>query len=229
MSEGRLEAVIWDMDGVIADTAEFHYLAWKDVFAGKGVDLTRESFMRLFGQRPDTIVEAIMGDNVPPAEFNAINTAKQADFRRRAAGHIQALPGAVELIKSIHEHEVRQAIASSAPPENIEVVTGGLGIKGCFQAIAYGYEVPEGKPSPQIFLLAAQKLGVKPSDCVVFEDAIAGVDGAKRAGMKCVAVTNSHPGGRLKKADLIVATLEAVTITDLAGLFHSGRGKKNKE
>jgi beta-phosphoglucomutase family hydrolase len=227
MSKSRLEAVIWDMDGVIADTAEFHYLAWKDTLARKGVDLTREAFMHLFGQRPDTIVKAIMGD-VPQSEFEAINTAKQADFRRRAAGRIQALPGAVELMKALYEHGIRQAIASSAPPENIEVVVSGLGIKECFQAIAYGWEVAEGKPSPQIYLLAAQRLGVNPANCVVFEDAIAGVEGAKRAGMKCVAVTNSHPGSKLKKADLIVNTLEDVKISDLDVLFNPVGKHKNK-
>lgn len=228
MSNARLEAVIWDMDGVIADTAEYHYLAWKDTLAPKGVDLTRKAFMRLFGQRPDTIVKETLGDNVPPAEFNAIDTAKQANFRRRVADNLRPLPGAIALIKSLHERGIKQAIASSAPPENIEVVLQGLDIASYFQAIVCGYEVPEGKPSPQIFLLAARKLGVKPAGCVVLEDAIAGVDGAKRAGMKCVAVTNSHPGSRLQKADLIVATLEAISFTDLAGLFRSSRKYKNK-
>jgi HAD superfamily hydrolase (TIGR01509 family) len=217
MFKDKLEAVIWDMDGVIADTAEYHYMAWKDTLARKGVDLTREHFMRLFGQRPDTIVKEIMGDNVPPAEFNAINTAKQADFRRRATGRIRSLPG---------KHSIKQAIASSAPPENIEVVIRGLNIESCFQAIAFGYEVPEGKPSPQIFLLAAKKLGAKPANCIVFEDAIAGVEGAKSAGMKCVAVTNSHPGSKLKKADLVVETLNGVSIDVLTALFRKSPTKK---
>ena len=226
MSKDKLEAVIWDMDGVIADTAEYHYLAWKDTLARKGVDLTREHFMRLFGQRPDTIVKDILGDNVPPAEFNAINTAKQADFRRRATGHIRPMSGSVELIKSLYAHGIKQAIASSAPPENIEVVIRGLSIEDCFQAIAFGYEVPEGKPSPQIFLLAAKKLGAKPANCIVFEDAIAGVDGAKSAGMKCVAVTNSHPGSKLKKADLVVETLNGVSIDVLTALFRQSPTEK---
>ena len=92
-------------------------------------------------------------------------------------------------------------------------------MENSFQAIAFGTEVAEGKPSPQIFQLAATKLSVKPADCVVIEDAIAGVAAAKRAGMKCVAVTNSHPGTRLKNADLIVDTLEKVDISVLSGLF----------
>ena len=111
------------------------------------------------------------------------------------------------------------AIASSAPMENIELIIRGLGINNYFQAIVWGREVTEGKPSPQGFLLAAQKLGVEPKDCIVFEDAIAGVAAAKSAGMKCLAVTTTHPEMKLKKADLIVDTLEAVDVAGLEGLF----------
>jgi beta-phosphoglucomutase-like phosphatase (HAD superfamily) len=118
---------------------------------------------------------------------------------------------------------VKSAIASSAPKENIEIIIRGLGIKDYFQAIAWGTEVAEGKPSPQIFLLAAKKLRVPAGNCAVIEDAIAGVAAAKRAGMKCVAVTNSHPRTSLKKADLIVETLEQVTIADLVSLFRPNK------
>jgi HAD superfamily hydrolase (TIGR01509 family) len=219
MSKSKLEAVIWDMDGVIADTVEPHFLAWREELAKKGVDYTREHFLRFFGQRNDAIIKDALGDNVSPEESDAINLAKQANFRRRAIGHIRPLPGAVELIKSLYMRDIKQAIASSAPAENIEVIIRSLGIKNCFQAIAYGSEVPESKPSPQIYLLAAKKLGVKPADCVVFEDAIAGVAGAKNGKMKCVAVTNSHPEEKLKKADLVVETLENLSIDDLNSLF----------
>ncbi len=219
MFKNKLEAVIWDMDGVIADTLEYHFLAWQEEFAKKGIDYTREHFLRFFGQRNDTIIKDALGDDVSSEEQTSINNAKQANFRRRVIGHIRPLPGAVELIKSLYMRDFKQAIASSATPENIEVITRSLGIKQCFQAVAYGNEVAEGKPSPQIYLLAAKKIGIKPNNCVVFEDAIAGVAGAKSAGMKCVAVTNSHPGEKLKQADLVVETLEKVGIDDLSALF----------
>jgi beta-phosphoglucomutase family hydrolase len=226
MSENHFEAALWDLDGVIADTEEFHYQAWRDVFAKKGVDFTMAEFMRHFGQRHDTIIRDTLGDSVTPAELIAINAEKQADYRRRVADHIQPLPGAIALIRSIQEHGIKQAIASSSPQENIVIILRGLGIENCFQAITWGTEVPEGKPSPQIYLLAARKLGIKPANCVVFEDALAGVDGAKRAGMKCVAVTNSHPESKLQKADLIVDTLEAVSVADLVALFRSSHKTK---
>ncbi len=219
MSDRRLEAVLWDLDGVIADTGDYHYRAWGDIFQEKGVTFTREDFMRHFGQRHDTIIRFALGDDISPEEFEAITERKQQEYRRLVAGNIKPLPGAVELIKSLNEHRIKTAIASSAPLDNIEIIIKGLGIEDCFQAIAWGTEVPEGKPSPQIFLLAAKKLGVEPGNCLVIEDAIAGVDAAREAGMKCIAVTNSHPISSLRKADLIVSTLEAIDIDDLHVLF----------
>jgi beta-phosphoglucomutase len=226
MSKGHLEAAIWDMDGVIADTVEYHFQVWKEEFAKKGINYTMGHFLRFFGQRNDTIIKDALGVNISPDELDTINTAKQANFRRRVAGHIHALPGAVELIRLLDEHNVKQAIASSSPPENIETITNSLDIACFFSAVVYGLEVPEGKPNPQIYLLAAQKLGVKPADCIVFEDAIAGVAGARRAGMKSVGVASSHPVAELKRADLVVASLKNVSFDDLTALFDRSRTKK---
>ncbi|OGN99969.1 MAG: hypothetical protein A2Y90_05720 [Chloroflexi bacterium RBG_13_52_12] len=221
MSESHLEAVLWDLDGVIADTADYHYQAWKDVFGERGVAFSKADFMPLFGRRHDAIIRFALGDSLSPQEFNALTDKKQAIYRSRVSQNVIPLPGAVKLIKSLNQQNIKTAIASSAVPENIDVIIRGMGIEDCFQAIAYGTEVAEGKPSPQIFLLAAKKLGVKPADCVVFEDAIAGVAAAKKAGMKCIAVTNSHPSHSLKNADLIIDSLEDVDIKVLKGLFQN--------
>jgi beta-phosphoglucomutase family hydrolase len=219
MTESLLGAVLWDLDGVIADTGAYHYRAWQDVFRKRGANFTEADFKRHFGQRNDTIIRSVLGGSLSPEELDVIADEKEASYRRRVAGNIRPLPGAVELIRSLQQNEIKIAIASSAPMENIRLIIRGLGIDDCFQTIVWGREVAEGKPSPQIFLLAAQKLGTEPRSCVVIEDAVAGVTAAKRAGMKCVAVTNSHPRNRLKEADLIVDTLEAVSIRDLFGLF----------
>ena len=107
------------------------------------------------------------------------------------------------------------AIIRTTLGENIQLILRGLVIEGLFQVIVSGREVSEGKPSPQGFLLAAERLNVEPGNCIVIEDAIAGVAAAKRAGMHCIAVTNTHPGESLAEADLIVDTLEEVTVGDL--------------
>ena len=219
MSKPKLEAVLWDMDGVIADTMQYHCGAWCDILATMGVTLTEEEFRPLFGQRHDNIIRYALGSKLTHEQIEALSDKKQALYRERVSKDIRPLPGAMELIKALNKNKIKIALASSATPENIDVIVDGLGIKKCFQAFVNGPEVAEGKPSPLIFQLAAKKLGAPPANCVVIEDAVAGVAGAKAGGMKCVAVTNSLPRAMLSKADLIVESLEDVNIKVLKGLF----------
>jgi len=220
MPKGKAKGVIWDMDGVIADTAPYHLQAWQKVFQKRDVNFTPDDFRRNFGQRNDTIIRNTLGEQISQREIDTIAQEKEATFRKLARQNIKPLPGAIKLIKSLSEHGFRLAIASSAPIENIQLVTQGLGINNYFQAIVTGRDVTEGKPSPQGFLLASQKLGVKPKNCIVIEDAIAGITACKRAGTHCIAVTNTHPRERLAEADLIVDTLETVSVNDLERLFN---------
>ncbi len=223
MPKSETMAVIWDMDGVIADTAPYHLQAWQKVFQKRGVDFTTEDFRHNFGQRNDTIIRNTLGESIPQDEVAAIAREKEKTFRKLARENIKPLPGAIKLMKSLSEQGVKIALASSAPMENIRLVTQSLGINNYFHTIVSGRDVDEGKPSPQGFLLAAEKLGVEPENCIVIEDAIAGVAAAKRAGAHCIAVTNTHPRESLREADLIVDTLEAVSVNDLDGLRHPSR------
>ena len=223
MPGSNTRAVIWDMDGVIADTAPYHFKAWQYVFQKRGVDFTESDFRRKFGQRNDTIIRATLGENISQNETDVIANDKEENYRQRVRQHIKPLPGAVELLRALKEHGFSAALASSAPVENIQLVTQGLGIGNSFQAIISGREVKDGKPSPQGFLLAAKKLGVEPKNCIVIEDAVAGVAAAKRAGMHCIAVTNTHPSKSLREADLIVSTLETVSVPDFEGLLNRSR------
>ena len=223
MPRRKAKAVIWDMDGVIADTALYHFKAWQEVFQRRGVNFTQDDFRRNFGQRNDTIIRNTLGEQISQSEIDAIAREKEKTFRQVIGQNIKPLPGAVKMLKSLREHGFKMALASSAPIENIRLVTRGLGIDDYFHSIVTGRDVAEGKPSPQGFLLAAQKLGVEPRDCIVIEDAIAGVAAAKRAGMKCIAVTNTHPRESLAEADLTVDTLEEVTVDDLEELLNPSR------
>ena len=219
MPTSTAKAVIWDMDGVIADTAPYHFKAWQEVFQKRGVTFTEKDFWRLFGQRNDSIIGKVLGKKVPQAEIETIANEKEESFRRRVRQNLKPFPGVVDLMKSLHMNGFRMALASSAPIENIELIIRGLGINDCFQSIVSGKDVILGKPDPQTFLLAAKKLGVKPKNCIVIEDAIAGVTAAKRAGMRCIAVANTNPKKNLVEADLIVDTLETVTVSNLDGLL----------
>jgi len=219
MSETGLQAVIWDMDGVIADTGDFHYQAWVKVFGKRGVSFKKEDFMRFFGRRHDTIIHFALGDDISPQEFDEVTAEKQQLYRELVRKNVIPLPGAVELVRALNAENVPIAIATSAPYPNIDVILDGLGIKDCFQAIASGLEVKESKPDPAVFLLAAKKLGVAPARCAVIEDAVAGVAAARSAGMKALAVTNSHPDESLRAADRVVDSLAGVTVDDLRALF----------
>ncbi len=219
MSKPHLEAVLWDMDGVIADTMQYHMSAWRDILQDMGITMTEEDFRPLFGQRHDRIIRHFLGDKMTHEEIEALSDRKQALYRQRVAKDIRAFPGVIDLMKALQKNGIKAALASSATKENVDVIVEGLGIAKFFQAFVNGPEVAEGKPSPLIFQLAAKKLGTQPADCVVIEDAIAGVAAAKTGGMKCIAVTNSLPRERLKDADLIVDSLEEVNIDILRGLF----------
>lgn len=219
MSENKLEAVLWDMDGVIADTGAYHLQAWQVVFSERGLNYSDEEFRRNFGQRNDTIIKKVTGGSLPQSEVEAIATKKEEVYRQKIARNIMPLPGAVKLMKSLKERGIKMAIASSAPLENVMLILRGLDIADYFQVIVWGREVTEGKPSPQVFLLAAKRLKVEPASCLVIEDAVAGVTAAKRAGMKCVAVTNTHPRAKLLEADLVVDNLRTVSVNKLTDLF----------
>lgn len=217
----EIAAVIWDMDGVLADTAPHHLLAWRETFAKRGINFTEADFMRGFGVRNDAIIKNVLGEQTTEAEIETIAREKEATFRRIIGKDIKSLPGALELLQALDERGIRMAIASSTTIENIRLIVGSLGIASYFKAVITGHDVTEGKPSPQVFLLAAQRLGAEPKNSIVFEDAVAGVKAAKSAGMYCVAVTNTHLQAKLKQADLIVDTLEMVTVEDLEKLLKS--------
>lgn len=217
---GNTRAVIWDMDGVIADTADFHMTAWQETFRKRGVEFTEEDFRHTFGQRNDITIRGVLGKDVSQEEIDRIGEEKEADYRQRIRQNIRLLPGVITLLKSLAGSGFRQAVASSAPLENVKQILTSLEIESYFGSVISEKDVSESKPSPQAFLLAAQRLGIKPVCCVVIEDAVAGVTAARRSGMRCIGVTNTHPRESLKKADLVVSSLEAVCVTVVEDLLN---------
>ena len=219
MPANKSIAVIWDMDGVIVDTALYHFRSWRYAFKKKGVNFTEADFQRKFGQRNDAIIRATIGREIAPDEIEEIAFEKEGYFRKNVRYHVKPLPGAVELIKALTKEGFKMAIASSAPVENIQLLLGSLGITDCFQQFVSGKEVTESKPSPQIYQMAARKLGAEPRNCIVFEDAITGVAGAKRAGMLCIAITTTNPRESLQEADLVIDSLAELTVSSLENLL----------
>ena len=198
-------AVLWDMDGTLIDSAEYHWLTWRDTLAGEGHTLTEEQFASWFGQRNDAILRRYLGD-VAAEDVRRIGEAKEEAYRAmlRERG-VEPLPGVREWLLRLRDAGWRQAVASSAPPANIEVILESLQVSDCFQALVSAEEVPHGKPAPDVFLLAAERVGVPPSRCVVVEDAPAGVEAGRRGGMRTIGIASMN---RTLHADIVVPSLD---------------------
>ena len=205
-------AVIWDLDGVIADTAPFHFLAWQRVARDRGITFTEIDFKQTFGKRNPEIIAEKFSLGLTSAEIETLSIHKEEIFRRIAKQSIKPFPGVLNLLLSLKSAMWKMALASSTPAENIRLIAGALGIAGLFDTVVSDKDVSRGKPDPEGFLLAASRLEVLPIDCVVIEDAVAGVRAAKAAGMKCIAVINTNPAEVLAEADKVVDSLEAVTV-----------------
>jgi beta-phosphoglucomutase len=213
-------AVLWDMDGVLVNTGELHYRSWKDAFAEVGTAFTHEQFTATFGMNNAGILETVYGEDLTPELYEQISTRKEVSFREMVKGNAELLPGADILLNNFTSLGIKQAIASSAPPENIDVLVGELKIGHYFDALVSGANMP-GKPDPSVFLHSARNLGVEADNCIVIEDAITGVEGARRAGMKCIAVTTTNPAEALAQADYVVESLHFVDEQMISSLFES--------
>ena len=200
----RPRAVLWDLDGTLADSGEFHWRSWQVALGAAGVEVTEEQFLASFGQRNDAILGDWLGPDADPARIREVGEAKEACYRELVeAEGISPLPGAAQWVRTLHDQGWRQAIASSAPRLNVEVMRRVLGFGSAIEALVGAEDVREGKPAPDVFLEAAHRLGVPPEACVVVEDAEAGIEAARRAGMRSVGVG----GGGVERADLVVASL----------------------
>ena len=209
------KTILCDMDGVIADSHSFHFAAWQETFAKRGIKFDREYFTTLFGARNDFIIRSVMGGALSEEEVRAMAQEKEENFRQKATRNLKPFPGAVMLLNTIKKGNFKLGLVSSAPKENIDLVLSKLNLERIFDCIVFGQEVSESKPSPQIYLLAAEKLEVLPSDCLAIEDSPLGVKSAKSAGMKCLAITNTHPWQKLREADKVVDSLERVDLITL--------------
>ena len=209
------KTVLWDMDGVIWDSYFFHFDAWQEVFTRRSVEFTEQDFNGLFGSRNDFLLGSVMGKQLPERSVRSMLREKEEAFRRRATGRIKPFPGALSLLAALKKGDFKLGLVSSAPTENIEFALSELHLAGVFDCVVSGQDVSESKPSPQAYLLAGEKLGTVPGECVVIEDSPQGVKAAKTAGMKCLAVANTHHQRELHEADTVVDSLEDVDLITL--------------
>ncbi len=222
----REKAVLWDLDGVIADTGDLHILTWRVMLNEMGMPFDERHFRRIFGMVNSEGIPLLLGRPVTPEEIARLSERKEALFRELLPGRLRPVPGAVEWIERLRGCGWRQAVASSAPRLNIEAMLGELGLSDAFDAVVCAEELPAGKPDPAVFLRAAEVLRVPPARCIVVEDAVVGIEAARRAGMKCIAVTTTHPATELAAADLVVETPAALPPDAFERLLAAAMGQQ---
>jgi len=202
---GMTGAVLWDLDGTLLDSEQYHWLSWRQTMAEFGHPITREEFLATFGLRNDEILPRWLGAAATLEEIDRVSREKESLYRKLLReGGVAPLAGAAEWVRRLQREGWLQAIASSAPRANVDVVLEVLGMASFFQTLVSAEDVTAGKPDPQVFLTAASRLNVAAQACIVVEDSPMGIEAARRAGMHSIGVSRN---GRLAAADLTVASL----------------------
>ncbi|HET9109560.1 MAG TPA: HAD family phosphatase [Ktedonobacterales bacterium] len=213
-------AALWDVDGVIIDSAEQHRQSWEALAREQGLPYSDEAFWAGFGMRNSDSIALMFGVR-DPERVAALGARKEAIYRDLLRREATALPGARELLAQLHAAGYRQALGSSAPVANIETIIRLLDIGPSLDGFVSGEHVAHGKPAPDIFLACAALVGATPERCVVFEDAPAGVAAARAGGMRCIGVRRAGqpdaPG--LEAADRVVDSLRDLTVSDIDHLL----------
>jgi beta-phosphoglucomutase len=215
--------VIFDMDGVLVDSYRAHWQSWHFMADELGKGLTEVQFVSTFGRTSREIIAEHWGaDSLTDEEIAEFDRRKEALYRELVDRDFPAMDGAIELIRALQGEGFRLAVGSSGPPENVALAVERLGAGQHFDTLVTGRDVTRGKPDPQVFLLAADRLGVAPQDCAVIEDAPVGIAAANVAGMASIALLSTgHTAESVQAARLIVHSLRELSPERIAGLIQS--------
>ena len=211
--------VIFDMDGVLADTGPIHYESWVKLAKQIRVKFSKKFFNITFGRQSISITRELVGPKINQEVVEKWANLKERYYREMVKDKLKPLPGALVLIKELHARNFKLAVGSSGPPENVDLLLSTLSIKDYFDVIITAAEVKNGKPAPDVFLIAAEKLNIKVDNCLVIEDAPVGITAARKAGMKVIALRTTHCNVELLDADMVVQDLSSVNINDILKLL----------
>lgn len=210
--------VIFDLDGVLVDTGWAHKQSWYDLAEKEGFSMSDEFFYSTFGMRNDQIIPMLLAA-VSSEGVDRLSKWKEQRYREIIAEKLTLPSGVGELLSDLKMCGFLLAVGSSAPKANLNLVLERVRITNYFDACVTGEEVVEGKPAPETFLKAAEKLGLPPDRCIVVEDAVQGVEAGRAAGMPVVAVTTTRDRANLSKADMIVDSLGELKAKDFTSLL----------
>lgn len=208
-----MKAIIFDMDGTMVDNMMVHHRAWQRQLRALGLEMTIEEVKEKIHGVNEEILARLFGDRMTAAERRRVAAEKEAAYRELFADELALLPGLQDFLDEVRAAGIPMAIGTAAPPENVDFVLDGLGLRGYFEAVYHAGSVQRGKPDPEIFALGAAAMGVSLVDCVVFEDSVTGAEAAYRAGSKAVIVTTTHTEAEFAHYDHILRM-----INDFRGL-----------
>jgi beta-phosphoglucomutase len=213
-------AVIFDMDGVICHTNPYHSKAFREFFAKRDLSPTDEEFAQhMFGKSNSYILKHFLQREIIGEEFVQLEDEKESLFRKIYEPHVEPIHGFLSFITDLKANGIKTAVATSAPRANLDLISGKLNLPAYMESFMASEDVTRHKPDPQVYLTSAQRLGVSPANCVVFEDSYSGVSAAINAGMKVVGVLTSHPKEQLPPCDDYIDDYQEVTFQRVKALI----------
>ena len=215
--------VLFDMDGVLVDSNDVHFRAFRKIAADLGREFTDPELQQTFGMHNNQIFPLLLREEIPLERVREMADQKEAYYRELARDSLEPINGAVALLRSLRAAGWKVAIGSSGPAKNVRLAIEVLGIADDLDAVVTGDDVEHGKPAPDVFLKCLQRLMLPVSACVVLEDAPQGVTAAHAAGVVAVALTSSRPANELSHAELVVDQLSVLSPERLAAIIAAGR------
>ncbi len=209
------KAVIFDMDGVLVDNHEIHIEAFNIFGTRYNLSVTDEEFSKFPGRGNDDILSILFKRKIEGEELERLSSEKEKIYREIYSERIKPLDGLIDLLGQLKDRGVKCAVGSSGITENVDFVLEKCGIKDYFDFIANGDMVKKAKPDPEVFLLAANLLGVAPEDCVVFEDSFAGIKAARNANMKVIAVATTFPREEHSDFDALIDNFTQISVDSI--------------
>ncbi|MDR1905127.1 MAG: HAD family phosphatase [Treponema sp.] len=205
--------VIFDMDGTIIDNMPYHIQAFRAFSERHNISMSNEEFLeKINGKTNEDIMRLLFGSDISAEKIVEFSHEKEALYRKLYRPHIALSKGLDTLFGQLQMHNIPLCVGSSAPDENIDLVLDGLNIRTYFKAVINSSQVKKGKPDPEVFLKAAAAMNLLPAQCVVVEDALTGIEAARNAKMKVIAITQIMPREALSQADLVIDDFTEVSV-----------------
>jgi beta-phosphoglucomutase len=211
----KVNAAIFDLDGTLIDNNSYHLQSWLQYLKDMNREMSEEEYKaNVNGRTNKDVIEYIFNRKMDDQEALKYAHEKEAIYRQLYAPYIKPVPGLLELLEKLRSLSIPMAIATSGIQVNIDFLFEHIPIRSYFNVIVNSAHITRGKPDPEIYIKTAQLLNIPPSECLVFEDAVVGINSAKAAGMKVVGVLTTHTAGELSGADVLIKDFTEMVVKE---------------